>query len=440
MYEQLLDRYGVFFEGLPEPVFYGRHYPTGNPDDLRGMGLMDDFCYGWGLKEDRDPSGALLCEHREAYERELHQLLCTVAEKTVGIHRGVVVIPPSTAGKVSRVTEIVRRALARMPNLFDDLTDTVTRTRDKGAAHGGSRQRRSYHESYDTIGVAKDGQVERYGLILVIDDILTSGKSFRVMDDKLSDSGFAGTIVNFAFLRTCRGEAVLPCLDLRRPDSELAQAQRQRKAQNATKRIEGLVLDLGQTLLDDSPHDIPFEEQFLTRDHPPVDVPYSPYRGIERLTNLGIPYAIISDRPPTQQMKLYSVERVRAALLPHCEKVPPLPSNVFTFPIEERDDFTVRHYRPSPRGVLEALSYLREQLSSGGEHARIIGLGNTFDDIVAYEAAGIESALALWGIPDTLRDGARKSWCADHVFETIEAFAAWVKESGRGSKASRIST
>lgn len=56
-----------------------------------------------------------------------------------------------------------------------------------------------------------------------------------------------------------------------------------------------------------------------------------------------------------------------------------------------------------------------------------MGLGNTCEDMIAYKSAGIDGALALWGVPDYLKGHARKHWGADWVFERVEDFAAWCK-------------
>ena len=65
------------------------------------------------------------------------------------------------------------------------------------------------------------------------------------------------------------------------------------------------------------------------------------------------------------------------------------------------------------------------------ESARIVGLGNTPEDMIAYRAAGLEPVLALWGVPTFARDYACAHWDQDHVFSSMTQFLNWV-EASRG--------
>ncbi len=72
------------------------------------------------------------------------------------------------------------------------------------------------------------------------------------------------------------------------------------------------------------------------------------------------------------------------------------------------------------------MAHLREV----GPDARIVGLGNTMEDIVAYRAAGIESALALWDVPDDFKEHARNAWGADRTFGSVAQFTQRCREGG----------
>ena len=423
-YEWLLGRYGVLFEGLPEPVLHSHYYPMGGKDGPWSETLWNEFRYSQGLKEDKDPERQLWQRFADTYEADLRSLFDGVLSCSAGMHRGVVTIPSSTKGVTNRVTELTRRVLAGGPQLFDDLTRIVTRSRSKGKAHSGGG--RSYREGFDTLYVENSQAVTRCDIILVLDDILTTGTSFRAMDARLRASGFSGTIVNYAFSRTLPAEGVAYCLD-HRSGSGANVVQTRRKKQAANGPVEALVLDLDQTLLDDPVRNMEFEERLPSPWRGAGGSPYSTYVGVPALTGIGIPFAIVSNRPTRQLEVLLGPDAIRGTL--HLPAGFPLPPNVFSFPMEERGSYTVRHYKPSPRGVSEAASYLRREALGGRTNARIVGLGNTYEDIVAYSAAGLESALALWGVPASLKTTARQSWGADHTFDSITAFVEWVKTS-----------
>ncbi|MBQ3328559.1 MAG: SEL1-like repeat protein, partial [Eggerthellaceae bacterium] len=234
------------------------------------------------------------------------------------------------------------------------------------------------------------------------------------------------------------------------PDSEALAAQRAHTSRSRGAPIEGLVLDLDQTLLDDPVRDVDYEEN-LGASTPAMPSPYAPYEGTRELTGLCVPYAIVSNRPERQLLRLVGEPPLHDALYPYrggsqgvpsvsesrakaysgsAWGTPPpgsLPRNVFSFPTATSGGYTVRLYKPSPVGVADAVGYLQSEFMGGRSDARVVGLGNTYEDIVAYSAAGIESALALWGVPDAMRRHAAGTWNADHAFGSVEEFTDWVK-------------
>lgn len=457
MYERLLDKYWVFFEGLPEPVFYGRFYPMGRKEGLYRQQLWDDFHYARGLKMDKPTDDNDYSVWRDSYEQDLRDLLNNVYSSTRGMRRGVVVIPSSTNGVVNRVTGMVRSVLSSNRGVYSDLTYHVTRIRSKQKAHAGGG--RSYDGSFDTIGVAEGARIEQLDVILVIDDILTSGMSFRAMDDKLRAEGFKGTIVNFAFLRTLPSECATLLMQHRELDAESEGFTSPSKAQYENHPIDALILDLDQTLLDDHLRIIEYEGWLNSSERGAGIMPYLPYAGVRDMTELCIPYAIVSNRPERQLARLMMEPPLSSVLYPHLDaesfsgkdgrshlqnlsrgyaaapgnswRDPIVPRNVFSFPVDESNGFKLRYYKPSPRGVTNAAGYIRDTFLGGQDDARIVGLGNTHEDMVAYREAGIESVLALWGVPQGMRSHARHKWGADHAFDSFAAFNDWVKSTRR---------
>lgn len=197
MYENMLNNYMIWFEGLTEPVFYKSFYPMGEKDT---EWLWELFNYSQGLKLDKDGDGRKFNAYRQRYIDDLRELFNTVIKDMPSTQRGVVAIPSSKARVVNRVTSLIREVLANNPRPFKDLTQVVYRCADKESAHVDGK--RSFQDNIQTIDIKDTSMLNSCKVIVVIDDILTTGKSFKAMNWVLRNKGFEGQIVNFAFART----------------------------------------------------------------------------------------------------------------------------------------------------------------------------------------------------------------------------------------------
>lgn len=503
IYERLAHSYNVRFEGSRYPVFYKTFYPTGGISGPESAALWTMFDYATGLKQDKDPDGIRFAKTgRQRYEQDVRDLLDAVLENVHWSRCAIAVIPSSTKGVTNRATEIVRSVLDENPTLAVDLTNTIVRVSDKQAAHlGGSRSIEARDDSFSI-----DPNIASvFDTIVVIDDILTSGNSFKTFDRLLESVGFEGNIVNFAFAHTRASKGVEVCIggipkakstpireghqvtlrdgsekyfagkfeivkkaqyrktldELGRREAIIApriklafgqsrieefddinDVKRRVKRVRYTPPIDALVLDFDQTIVDSSVRDASYEEHLwehagpIGRDRHPS--PYKAYSGVEGIVGLGIPFAIVSNRSEKQLSGILSKADIAEALYPGCLNAQDAssgssgdtPANVFSFPKEEKGGFTIRHYKPNPLGVERAVEWLRQNNPEIGDEPRILGLGNTPEDIAAYNAAGIESALALWGVPEWCREIARAEWNAGYAFDDVEDFSEWCRGGG----------
>ena len=436
MLKNMLDNYSVFFEGLPEPIFYRTFYPMGSKNCPESNELWRMFNYSRGLKHDKDPEYRYYNEFHELYVGDLRNLFNTLMNDFPQRRRGVVVIPSSNSNVINRATILVKEVLKKNPRPFDDLTGLLQRVKDRDSSHqGGSR---SFSSNYDTLA-SLPKTICNFDLIVVIDDIVTTGSSFRVANHVIRESWFGGEIVNFAFSKTCPSEGVVLCQQREARKNSAPRLQND-KPVPAAAPLEGIIFDLDQTLLDDPIRDIAYEGE-VWRSNPKrlPSIPYKLHEGIEEIMHLHMPFAIVSNRPDCALKNIIGDDTIYGSIYIESEhgrdgspQAITYPENVFSFPEKVEDDesdYRTKFYKPSPRGVNNAVEYLQTSSFAGRNDARIVGIGNTLEDIVAYEAAGIESVLALWGIPDSIKDYAMINWDADYTFNDVDSFASWLKKS-----------
>ena len=438
MFDQLQKKYRVIFEGQPAPIFYKYFYPTGNNHGI----LWDLFNYSRGLKKDKQRDSeqydiysnmldASDGSDMNLYEHDLRQFLNAVYADTGRTRNaGITAIPSSNASRTNRVTEIIRAIMQCTPGVYKDLTGNIYRRRSKESAHGGGN--RSIESNLTTLGARNPYEIRNLDLIIVVDDIVTSGSSFRAMYEFLQGTGFQGQIVNFAYARHFPSEVVEAYLKY---DHEIeyeafetedfrCEYELRPEWNNEGESIYGVIYDLDQTLIEDTVRDVEFEEA-LWKSFSGKAFPYGFYDGIKKLMELPIASAIVSNRSSAQLERLFEYDEVKTNLtFPEWPRKG-LPRPIFSYPEEQRAEFTTRYYKPHSRGVGEAYSCLDQEYDL--TECRIIGVGNIKEDIIAYKAIGIEAVLALWGVPAWLKETARNSWGADFAFEDVHEFKHWLE-------------
>ena len=471
-YDELLRVYGCQFEGIPKPVFYKELFPTSflgtEMDDY-----WDKYNFVRGLKYKSGIDNKYENHNKEKYEENkalylstlkdfIEKILCDNEKAKIGI----ITIPSSKKGMINQVTSLVREyvSINKSPNI-DDLTLKFNRTKDKDVAH--ETGHRDPLSNMETLLFDSDINLNEYDIILVIDDVVTSGNSFIAVNTIIDEMKFIGEIINFAFSRSMNKMSI-DYYEAEFPSSSI---------KNDERKISGIIFDFDQTLIDDQKRHKEFESRVrevslqlinnwkFIRENNYV---YNPYNGVYELQTKRIPFAIVSnsyDRRVLVMFQLFGILRTIYQDSYNCIQKEPSelknnevlwhkkyqstisfkddgkanrffferPKNFFVTPIEEKEyeseKSKVRYAKPHPKGVLEAKKWVIENFNLNN-NSRIIGVGNTYEDIKAYRAAGLETILGLWGVPQILHEEAKRSWGADHYFETFKDFNNWVEKEG----------
>lgn len=442
----------VVFEGLAEPVSYLRCFPEDlEVDEYTDYKIVAQFGYGKGLRID-DGMWAQIEDdlaqgtepdvvestfgeywdykesfeiYHEEYTDDLRYILSKIEELDNPKRTGLIVLGCDGSAMLDSL----------MDEAISSFTEPVIEHRSEfyycdecqRSPDGKTRERvRKYVCSLP-------GDIENYDAFYVVGGIVESGYGgvwgdaphpgidhFATADYFLRQSGFKGRIENVALAcAMSRDEAYLTKIDLYRCAAV-------RKLDDVP--IDAIVLGLSQTVLDDSVRDMEFEGG-LGEESP---MPYRAYPGASQLKDISMPWAIVSNSSPARLRRItmdgelcetLGLKRYGEGELPEDE----LPENVFS--VSKRMGKSGNSLRPKPRpdGINRAIEYLLPNIWDR-RTSRVVGLGNTPEDMVAYSEAGIESCLALWGVPKYLREEAIATWPCTFRFETFEDFMVWCQE------------
>lgn len=474
--------YQCIFEGLEEPVFFKNLYPvihriSAEDEELKYTSdQWEERKYIWGLKykpglsDDEDGRNEnnheLLLEHQQEYIQELLQWFQALNSVDSNKVWGVIAVPSSNKDITNAVTSFAQFCTKKTNN-FRDLTGCVYRADSKEAAHdGGTRDRNS---NISTLALKDQNLFDGVDNLVVIDDVTTSGNTMGAMKEFLTENGIDLPTYNYVFGRTIDAWAESYYQDW----CETAYAgQWNDHSHVAVGKVTGIVYDLDQTLIDSQKRNDEFEHNanynhivfkavknltddekaagkesfhsFLQR-HKTV---YSCYDGVKELQTNGPVFTIVTNSSNTRCRLLLETQELQKSIYPAIWE------SHFD---DKQTDFVKGQYqlyygtsyaenshsyfydfkkmlnvfgaghdlpKPAPENVEDAIKWLQD---NGGQ-GRIVGLGNTPEDIIAYHEAGIEAALALWGVPEELRDFARQHWGADIAFDNFAEFANWTSD------------
>lgn len=475
--DSLLNNYHVTFEGLRHPVFYYDLYPTNG--NKKSEEEWDRFYFGQGLKLKSNPPYVLenkthvtesYDRFKEKYKEILIEFLGRISKENPSAKIAVMTIPSSDKENTNVVTRLVSEILNNrpFPNVYN-CTGAIIRTKSKPTAHEDGN--RDIKQNQETLILDERITTVKIDIVVIIDDLVTSGSSFNAIAS-LIDHQVNAAIINFAF---CRSLSLRGHENFDRWNNE--KINKSDDQVNHEQEVAAVIFDYDQTLVDTSVRAYDFEGVFpnieisgrnpkyrdFIKEHRET---YQVYPGVKDFFEENIPFAIVSNSGRKRLRFLWQLENLKKGIYPSFSKTTTedftdedrkiiaqytknssesswyfndlpqrspfnYPDNMFAAPsysytIDDEEKYGY-HSKPSEKGVIEARNYLIETFNLD-ESSRIIGLGNTLEDMIAYHYAGVESALALWGVPKELRHYARNNWGADHVFPSFNHFSQWLKD------------
>ncbi|MFT0790751.1 hypothetical protein QM962_08460 [Streptococcus hohhotensis] len=352
-------------------------------------------------------------------------------------------IPSSECG-VYNIPQILAKIMN--PNQEIELIRTITK--DKTHIENGKRQI-LFDEITKGLELQGVGEFwwEKFDFVVVIDDVTTTGSSFRMVDKYLINKGVPKEkIVNYSLYKHQKVEKW----------NSIVEKYEHFENFRSNSQIDLIIWDFDETIVDSRKRNVEFEstindkmklkkgnkyfkngETFYRAS--PI---YSIYPGLEEifefLANDGMIYEIISNRYYLME-KLFYQEKLRKKIFPKdegdgCQYVSYKTNGEYTnyekccwlVPTFETkiDDYTIKYLKPSPKTIKNGVGLTLDTI----EPTRIIGIGNTKNDIIAYKAAGLETVLVTWGIH--YRFG--RDYGADHVFHNPEQLLDFLKKNTSG--------
>lgn len=470
-----MNHYRFKFEGLEEPVFYYDLYPTAKKNYYTNNDMRYNFGQGLKYKPNIHSNNcyeATQCyQNYSKYQNILREFITTFSNDNLGMKIGVVTIPSSKQETLTCVTQVVRNVIGVQidnQNIYD-LTTNLVRTKNKESAHDGGT--RNILMNMRTLAFLNPGLLHEMDVLLVVDDIVTSGNSFRALKKLLTKLEFSGDVVNFAFLHSMNENA-----HKNYDEWNLSKKGEWNKGEyKKNTKVDAIIFDFDQTLVDTSNRNELFEEEIFklkvgNKDFKNHEVREEFQEFLKRYSDVysiydpealrihqekNIPFAILSNASWRKVFLLTQTDAIQPSLYPDIWKSHyqtngyneeiytkymasknkkynglsfrysfDKQKNIFNIPQEEEFFWP----KPSERGVIKAKNWLKQNFELC-ENARIIGVGNTPEDIIAYHKAGIESVLALWGVPEYAREYAKQNWGAEYSFDTLADFLTWVEES-----------
>ncbi|WP_373760821.1 HAD family hydrolase [Streptococcus ferus] len=436
-------------EGLPLPVFYGSLF---NREQNMPFEQQNDF-YLVKTKITRD--GNWVSEVNRSNGRDKFDFSCQsnidkLNQRIEKLQSKLKFFLPSTPKNICFIGIPSSDAdVCNLPQLIakqmggDDIK--LIRTQSKPKTHLETRKRQtSFEEITKGLEITACNRLwwEEFDFIVVIDDITTTGSSFRMVNKFLIREGVPKEkIVNYAFYKY---QSVENWRDIQQKIE-----QRTTLNQNI---IDGVIWDFDETIVDSRERDTETENIIFNKERAKVtdffnwyfynkNCMYPVYSNLSQvfceLVNFNIPYAVVSNRYSLMSI-LFKQKRLREQVFPEQEKGSiryyrtkvngkhiDYENSDWLIENKKKTSGTSRYTKPSPETILKAVEKIKD-ISKG---KRIVAIGNTKNDIIAYKAAGLETILVTWGIK--YRFG--RTYGADHIFETPLELLKFLKQNVRNN-------
>ena len=455
-------------EEMFAPIFYLKNYPLYHTD--YSPNEREDYQYINGLKlanssffHDADQHQRTLSNFLEAGGIERYALdLVNVISSGINDKIILTCIPSSKIGKINIVTFIVEYLTKHFPEQFINGNNLFQKIENENTAHESEgNSARGYRNHYNSWKRNITGPVHPESVVIVVDDVLTTGSTFYAAHKHLSEIGYK-RIVNFAFGRT------IPNI-LLKPDS----TGNQTKIQRISTGIDAIIFDLDQTIIDSRHYaQLNFEsESYVSfneiKQHYQQRNLFHTYDGIRMvfhriLCEKQIPLMIVTNR--ATKMARFLMELNSKDIFGYHFKTPIDPDSeaqsllltlnngkkqqiasvckngrltsdgrayvdVTEIPCllshSDADAYNnngkLSHLKKPSDNLVTKAKKIFEDIYERND-IRIIGVGNTEYDIMAYNKAGIESVLVNWG---NLGKSENRVY-ADYVFEDVESFTDFV--------------
>ncbi|MPM16975.1 hypothetical protein SDC9_63357 [bioreactor metagenome] len=456
-------------EEMFAPIFYLKNYPLQHTkyssEELKdyqyinGLKVAASEFFNDPNKAQRALSNYLFAGRIEQYASDLKSVINSVTNDKIILSS----IPSSKTGKKNIVTCIVESLTNNYSEQFINGNSLFQKIRDENTAHESSESsNRDYRNHYNSW--SHDLPTDPNDLnktILVIDDVLTTGSTFYAAYKHLTNLGYS-RIVYLAFGRTISNT-------LLRPYPTWNRQQIQRKDSG----VDAIIFDLDQTIIDSRCYkELDFEsESYLRlpeiRKHYKENQLFKTYRKIDEiflhcLEQKQIPLMIVTNR--SKSVAQLFVELNSKKLFGYHFKTPINPcleAQPFVIDLNNGKKQKIVDFQKNGAKTAEGkdyvdvtempilLSYSDAEVSDGcgssnnyhkpsdylilkakkifediyeRKDIRIIGVGNTEYDIMAYNKAGIESVLVNWGNLGKIKN----TFNADYVFEDVESFTDFV--------------
>lgn len=433
-------------------------------------------------------SSELTAKYHDDYLKELSTWFSVLNASDPGKVWGVMTVPSSKVGATNEVTKLVHELLSNYQlSNFIDFTANLYRTKDKTTTYGNGVW--DVSSNINTLDLQDPALLEGVDNLVLIDDVITTGSTLSAVKTVLNNNRVNSVnIYNYVFGKTVSFAEVLqrslytydPKTFSHEHDKEPVKGiiydldQTLIDSHHRNEEFEKKVgLGSGFSKLYDSYCSELTKNSELNENEENLKIHHIIENLLGKLGNVyelypeiisarttfndffNLPFAIVTDNSSVRANVLAQTNTIQATfygcLFDHfktdhnflgygsCEnpidllesyfdtyygsKQPLHQINCTSYPLKSIYSASFGEKNENVRDAKKELCVVASERQVNG---RIVGIGNTEEDMIAYHQAGIEACLALWGVHPDLREHALKAWNADYVFDDFREFCHWI--------------